>query len=101
MSLEKGQESPPLYDAQDYKKLAAKLADTQPKVDEIAKDISSGDTTVGQKMLAIAFDDKLKEMAAYKEQANPEDNLTKKERKMYYTIRTILVFLYFIVVPFC
>ena len=52
-------------------------------------------------MLAIAFDQKLKEMAAYKDQENPDDNLTKKERKMYYSIRTILVFLYFIVVPFC
>lgn len=40
-------------------------------------------------------------MAAYKEQDNPEDNLTKKERKMYYAIRSILIFLYFLVVPFC
>ncbi len=52
-------------------------------------------------MLAIGFDAKLKEMAAYKEQDNPEDNLTKRERSLYYTIRSVMVFFYFIVVPYC
>ena len=101
MSDDKGVDSPKVHSAQYYKTLASEYANTQPKVDEIARDATGMDTTVAQKMLGIAFDEKLKEMAAYKEQEKAEDNLTKKERSTYYTIRSILVFFYFLVVPFC
>ena len=104
MSDDKGAaDSPKVHSAQYYKTLASEYANMQPKVDEIARGANAEgiETTVAQKMLGIAFDEKLKEMAAYKEQAKVEENLTKKERSTYYTIRSILVFFYFLVVPFC
>ena len=57
--------------------------------------------TVGQLQLAIAFDDKIKEIATIKRTDDPKNDVTKSERRTFYKFRTFLVFFYFLVVPYC
>ena len=59
------------------------------------------DCTVGQLQLAIAFDDKIKEMASIKNSDDPAEDLTKRERETFYSVRSVLIFFYFIIVPYC
>ena len=94
--------SPGPMGAADYKRLAEQIGydNSHKKVDQLHKEGNEIDGTVTQLQLAIAFDDKLREMATIKE-LEEEERVTKSQRSAFYRTRTLLVFLYFIVVPYC
>ena len=59
-----------------------------------------------QLQLAIAFDDRLEEMASIATSRDASnrmnyENLAKKDRKKFYFMRGLLVLVYFVFVPFC
>ena len=93
-------DSPGPMNAMQYKALASKIAGREKTLDELS-DRADFEPTVTQLQLAIAFDDKLKEMASIRGEIDEDDRLTKKQRNAFYTLRSVLVFFYFIVVPYC
>ena len=101
-SLMADKTSPGPMGAADYKRLAEQIGydNSHKKVDQLHKEGNEIDGTVTQLQLAIAFDDKLREMATIKE-LEEEERVTKSQRSAFYRTRTLLVFLYFIVVPYC
>lgn len=62
-------------------------------------------TTVTQLQIEIALDDKLKEMASIttcRDISNNKnfDKVSKRDRKRYYRLQSLLIFVYFVFVPF-
>lgn len=50
--------------------------------------------------LEIAFDEKVKEMALYKDQQHGDDHLSAKSRKTYLFIRRLTLVLFVFIVPY-
>ena len=69
--------SPGPMGAAEYKQLASKLAGREKTLEEMS-DRGDFDPSVTQLQLAIAFDDKVKEMASIRGEIDEEDRLTKK-----------------------
>ena len=85
--------------ASEYKQLAKQIAGRAKPLNEIEETDIAG--TVTQLQLEIAFDDKVKEMALFKDgELSKEDQLTSKERNAYYLIRSLLTFVFFVCIPF-
>lgn len=63
--------------------------------------MEEGDGTVGQLQLEIAFDERLREIATIKD-AHELDGVevNKKDLKRFTLFRSLLVFIYFVIVPF-
>lgn len=63
--------------------------------------LDEGDGTVGQLQLEIAFDERLREIATIKDAHELDgQHVTKKDLKRFGLIRSLLVFIYFVIVPF-
>ena len=85
-----------------YRKIAAKLRTGGKDLDmlkEEGNDVCEGQVSLLQ--LEIAFDSKLKEMASIRVADDPENDLTKAQRGLFYSVRSLVVFIYFMVTPYC
>ena len=99
--MDKGQDSDNVPNSpafSTYRRLASQLAERDTKIDDITTS-EQPDLNAGQLAILIAFDVNVKEMASIKDES--KETLTKEQRKKYYGARALLVFFYFIVVPYC